>query len=457
MDSSGPNSTIITIFLIIFLIILNGFWTSIYTALISLKHQNLRDRLEEESDQKSAQLLKISSDQARLMQVDDFVDHVISLMTIIFIVVVLRDKLTNYLHSNGFFADFLLFLLIVIIFVIIKTIFAKKIPQRIGVRNPYALASKTIGFTKFILAFNTPFIKIINSITDFFMNIFGIESKIIEKEVTSEQIKSIVQVGENQGILGPLESKMINSIMSFDDVLAEEVMTARTEVFMIDINDKQRKYLDEFTKLKHSRIPVYKDEIDNILGVVYTKDYLLKATEVGLKNVNIKEILRPAHFVPDKIETDKLFQEMQRNHIHMSLLIDEYGGFSGIVTMEDLIEEIVGDLDDLFDKDMPDIRKTKKGIYMVKGSTSVKDLNEKVDIGIDEEDENYDTVGGFLINQLGFVPNDGDTNSIIYNGYELKILYVEERRIKAVRIRKIKEKKEVVKENTDIDKKEENK
>ena len=235
---------------------------------------------------------------------------------------------------------------------------------------------------------------------------------------------------------------MIHSIMAFDDLLAEEIMTARTDVFMIDINDKDKEYLEEFVKIKHARIPVYDGEVDNILGIVYTKDFLLEATKVGLRNVEIKEIIRPAYFAPDKIETDKLFSDMQKKHIHMAILIDEYGGFSGVVTMEDLIEEIVGDIDDSYDYDIPEIKENGRDVFVVKASVSIKDLNEKINIGIDEDNENYDSLGGFIIDRLGYIPEEDSKLSFDYNGYEIKILYIEDNRIKAVRIRKLKNKED---------------
>lgn len=438
MDSGGVYSILIKVLIIILLIAINGFLTSIYTAVVSLNHQRLREKIQEDNDESARELLKISQNQSKLMQVHTFFDSFMDILTGVILLIFVRDYLLKVENTDGDFYKNLLILVVIILYVLVNMIFSNKIPQRIGVRNPYRLSSNTIGIIKFMLAINTPLIKIINGITAFFMNVFGIEAKTIEKEVTSEQIKSIVQVGENQGIIRPLESKMINSIMSFDDVWAEEVMTARTEVFMIDIGDEDRKYLDEFLKVRHSRVPVYEDNIDNILGIMYTKDYLVEACRVGLRNVDIKNILKPAHFVPDKIETDKLFQQMQRDHIHLAILIDEYGGFSGIVSMEDLIEEIVGDIDDLYDKDMPDIKKTTKDTYIVKGSTSIKDLNEKISIEIDEDDENFDTLGGFIINQLGHVPKDGTKEVIKYKEYELKIIHIEDTRIKIVRIKKIK-------------------
>lgn len=441
MDTEGPYGNLTITLIVLALILLNALINMIFSSLTSLSHQRLRDMVEN-GDRKASEVLKISQDQQRLMQIQNFQDMVLSIITIAFLLLNIKDSLARFLNRESDFMQMVIMIFMVILFVVIKRTFANMIPQRIGIRNPYKIAKKTSSFAKIIIFLNKPFVSLVNKITNFIMNVFGIESKAIEKEVTSEQIKSIVQIGEDQGVLRPLESKMINSIMEFDDVWAEEIMTARPEVFMIDIKDRDRRYLDEFIKLKHSRIPVYDEEVDNILGIIYTKDYLLEAIEVGIASVDIRKLIKPAFFVPEKMEIDKLFSQMQKDHIHMAILIDEYGGFSGLVTMEDLVEEIVGDMDDTFDKDLPDIRTSTKGSYIVKGSTSIKDLNEILGIDIDEENDQYDTVGGFIIDKLGFIPDDGCEQNVNYKGYEFKILYIEETRIKIVRIKKIDKKEE---------------
>ena len=447
MDTEGPYAKL-TIFLIVLaLIILNALINMIFSSLTSLNHQKLRDMVEN-GDEKAKDVLKISQDQQRLMLSQNFQDAVLSIFTMAYLLLNIQESLRRFLNRESDFMQILIIIFMIIVFVIIKRIFANMIPQRIGIRNPYIISKKTAGFAKFILFLTKPFVSFVNKSTNLIMNVFGIESKAIEKEVTAEQIKSIVQVGEDQGVLRPLESKMINSIMEFDDVWAEEIMTARPEVFMIDIKDRDRKYLDEFIKLKHSRIPVYDDEVDNILGIIYTKDYLLEAIDVGIASVDIRKLIKPAFFVPEKIETDKLFSQMQKDHTHMAILIDEYGGFSGLVTMEDLVEEIVGDMDDTFDKDLPDIRTSTKGSYIVKGSTSIKDLNDILGLDIDEENDQYDTVGGFIIDKLGFIPDDDCDQAVNYKDYEFKILYIEETKIKIVRIKKVNQSEQNLDENS---------
>lgn len=432
----GPYHSLITILIIILFLIINGTFTAIHTGLITLNPMKLEE--EKENDTKIRTILKIVSDQDRLNQSFDIINIILSLLTIAYISKRLSDISTDGFFFNGKLSLSWMTFIEIVLYSIIKVIFVDKIPQRIGVRFPMKITRYTVGLTMFVMFLTKPLVSITISVTNFFMNIFGIEAGTVEKEVTSEQIKSIFQVGENQGIIRPMESKMIHSIMGFDDLIAEEIMTARTDVFMIDVNDDQRTWLDEFTKIKHSRIPVYEDEVDNILGILYTKDYLLEATRVGIKNVHLKSLVKPAYFAPDKIETDKLFADMQIKYIHMAVLIDEYGGFAGVVTIDDLLEEIVGDLDDGVNLSS-EFRENRKGVYVVKASMNIKDLNEKIPMDIDEENENFDSLGGFIIDSLGYIPEEGANETLIYNGYEIKILYIEDNRIKACRIRKLKD------------------
>ncbi len=221
---------------------------------------------------------------------------------------------------------------------------------------------------------------------------------------------------------------MINSIFQFDDELAYEIMTLRTDVFLIDINDPAEEYLDQLMELRYSRIPVCEDETDNIIGILHIKDYLIKARESGFDKVDIRAILRKPYFVPETKNIDALFFELQIEKQHIAVLIDEYGGFSGIVTMEDIIEEIVGDIDDEYDEEEHIIDKVDDNNYYVDGNVSLNDLNEEVNINL--ESENSETIGGFLIDILGEIPEEGDENrEVTFENYIFTILSVKERRI----------------------------
>ena len=241
----------------------------------------------------------------------------------------------------------------------------------------------------------------------------------------------MLEAGQEKGELKEEGKKMITSIFEFDDLLAYEVMTPRTEVFSIDINAPTEEYIDELMELRYSRIPVYEDDSDNIIGILHIKDYLIKAREEGFDNVDFRSILRKPYFVPETKNIDSLFVELQTEKQHIAILIDEYGGFSGIVTMEDIIEEIVGDIDDEYDEEETEFQKISDDTYVIDGSMDLDDLDEE--LGVDLESENSETLGGFIIDILGEIPDENDVgNEIIFENYVFKIDSIKDRRIEKI-------------------------
>ena len=243
-----------------------------------------------------------------------------------------------------------------------------------------------------------------------------------------EEVMSILEESSENGSLREEGKKMINAIFAFDDKLAHEIMTPRTDVFMIDIQDPQEEYMEQLMELRYSRVPVYDDDVDNIIGILHIKDYFMQAYKEGFENVNIRDILRRACFVPETKTIDSLFFELQKTNQHMSILIDECGGFSGIVTMEDLIEQIVGDIDDEYDETELEIRKQDDGSYIVGGNTSLYDLNDE--LGTEISSDNSETVGGFVIELLGEIPEE--KVAVSFENYTFTVMSVKDRRIENV-------------------------
>lgn len=241
---------------------------------------------------------------------------------------------------------------------------------------------------------------------------------------------------------------MIDQIFAFDDKLAYEIMTPRTDVFLIDIQDDKEEYTDELMEMHYSRIPVCDGDSDNIIGILNIKDYMIEAHENGFENVDIKKIIREPVLVPDTKKIDSLFLELQKDKQHIAILIDEYGGFSGIVTMEDIVEEIVGDIDDEFDEEEPEIEKISDTVFYIDGSMDLDDVNEET--GSQLESEDNETVGGLIIELLGEIPEDGSSAEgseeieVEYENYKFTVESVRDRRIERVRmeILPIKEKDE---------------
>ena len=248
-----------------------------------------------------------------------------------------------------------------------------------------------------------------------------------------EEVMSILEAGQESGVLKEEGKKMINSIFALDDKLAYEIMTPRTDVFVIDIEDPPEEYVDDLMKLRYSRIPVCQGETDNIIGILNIKDYLIQAWEKGFEAVDIASILRTPYFVPETKNIDALLFELQKLKQQIAILIDEYGGFSGIVTMEDIIEQVVGDIDDEYDEEEEIIDKVDDHIYLVDGDVSLEDLDEE--LGIDLTSETSETIGGFLIDMLGEIPDANDVGRIItFENYQFKIMAIQDRRIERVKI-----------------------
>lgn len=304
-------------------------------------------------------------------------------------------------------------------------------PDRLGSISPNKSLEKLKFLLYFFLAVSTPIYKIVRYIKNFVISVFNLPD--MKPKITMEQIYSMVELGEEQGIINSAEKEMIDGVMGFNTRVAEEIMTPRTEVFMVDINKDPSEYMDDLAEYRYSRIPVYDDDIDNIVGVIYLKDIFKVVYKEGIRNLDIKRLIKPAYFVPERKNIHMLFQEMQREHRHLSLLMDEYGGFSGIVTMEDLTEEIVGDIDDEFDNDEPEVYALTTNEAVVQGSTSIKDINDMLGTNF-PEDMDYDTISGYIINRLGYIPNDNRVSELDFENANIKVLEVEDRRIKKVKI-----------------------
>jgi putative hemolysin len=244
---------------------------------------------------------------------------------------------------------------------------------------------------------------------------------------------SMLDRGHESGVIDAEGIQMIDSIFEFDDLLAYEIMTPRTDVFMFDADDDRSEYFEELMELTHSRIPVYDGDPDNIVGILHIKDYLYNGAKKGFDNIRIKKLLRPAYFVPETKNIDSLFRELQIKKQHLAILIDEYGGFSGIVSVEDIIEQIVGDIDDEFDEEDRIIEKIDDNTYIVDGNVYLDDLEEET--GVELESETSETIGGFIIDLMGEIPRE-DTKypPISYEDYDFTILAVKDRRIDKVRI-----------------------
>lgn len=431
-----PGSPILTQLIIIaILTLINAFFAAAEMAMVSVDKNQFSSQAED-GDKKAQRVLTLLSEPSRFLSTIQVGITLAGFFNSASAAIGLSGHLSAFLMRFGIpFASDLGFILITIILSYITLVFGELVPKRVALQNPERFAKLSIGVIAAIAAFLGPVVRFLSFSTNLTLRILGVDLSSIEEKVSREEIRSLIEVGQEQGVINPVEREMIDSVISFDDKQAEEIMTARTEVFMIDIEDPLDTYVSDLLNLKFSRIPVYEDNPDNIIGVLYLKDFFAEAyRKQSFTDVNIRGLLRPAFFVPERKNINDMFTEMQDDRRHMALLIDEYGGFSGVVTMEDLIEEIMGDIDDEYDHDEPDISQISDNVYQVNGSLSIKEFNNETHADIDEDSDDYDTVGGFIISQLDYIPRDGERPTVEYDNLVFNILRVEDKRIREVRV-----------------------
>lgn len=447
MDS-GPE-VYFQIIILILLTLVNAFFAASEMAIVSMDKKKLL-ALSEQGDKRAIKVEKLLKEPSKFLSTIQVGITFAGFFTSASAAVGLSHKFGNFLENLSVpFAYRVSFVLITVILAFFSLVFGELVPKRIALQNAEKFALFSVGTINFVYKIMSPFVYLLSLSTNVILKIFSIPTSGVEAKVTLEEIKSIVEVGQEQGIINPTEREMIDGVISFDDVLAEEVMTARTEVFMIDIDEPDKDF-ETLMQMRYSRVPVYEDDIDNIIGILYIKDFFLEAYKVGFKNVNIRSILRPAYFIPERKNINDLFLELKNSRNQMAVLIDEYGGFTGIVTMEDLIEEVMGEIDDEYDKKTnPAIKKIDDRHFIATGACEIEDVNNACNLKLDENSEDYDTLGGMLMYLLGYIPNDGEKLTIEDNGVVYNILSIYEHRVKKVRI--VLPKEEVVETDKDED------
>lgn len=415
--------------------IINGLTVACKRALDYIDRNVIKDKLEDEPDNRKLQA--VTSFLAKPSKYH-YADHAASFISIIlcfflFNILMYETKIVKDPGSYSGSKGILMLVLWNLGFYIVYTALSDILPKKLAAQESEKTGIGLIGFQSFIYYVTFPLVWISKGIANVFLKLMGKNTDVDDSYFSEDKVMSMLDRGQESGEIKEEGRKMIDSIFEFDDLLAYEIMTPRTDVFMIDINDDRTEYFDEMMELTHSRIPVYDGDPDNIVGILHIKDYLYNGAKKGFDNIRIKKLLRPAYFVPETKNIDSLFRELQIKKQHLAILIDEYGGFSGIVSVEDIIEQIVGDIDDEFDEEDRVIEKVDDNTYIVDGNVYLDDLEEET--GVELESETSETIGGFIIDQMGEIPKARvKYEPIIYDKYEFTILKVKDRRIEKIRI-----------------------
>ena len=326
----------------------------------------------------------------------------------------------NLLWESETLSIIVAFIIVLFVSLIFLMALGEMLPRRITMQHAEGVVMTTAGSIKVLNVLLKPVTACIAGIAILFLKIFRQRADLNDNEYSEEDIVEMLEAGQESGELKEEGKKMITGVFAFDDILAYEIMTPRTDVFAIDINDDPQEYIDELMSLKYSRIPVYEEDSDNIIGILNIKDYLIQAREQGFDNVDIRSM-----------NIDSLFFELQKTKQQIAILIDEYGGFCGIVTMEDIIEEVMGDIDDEYDEEEQELTKIGDDLYLIEGSMYLDDINEE--LGTNLESEDSETIGGLIIDMFGEIPDDDDLGKEVFlDNLVFTINSVKDRRIEKV-------------------------
>jgi putative hemolysin len=421
------------ILIILLLILINGFFVGAEIAFVSVRRTRL-DELAEAGDRRAKRAQKLMRDPGRFLAVIQvaitFLGALASAVAAVSIVTVVAEPLRGItLIADQ--ADTIALLLVTFIVSVVSIVLGELIPKGFALANPDRIALAVSGPISLFAKIVSPLVAVLVLLTKIISKPFGIDPT-RTPELSAAEIRLIVEQGSQQGVLEAEEEQMISAVMSLSDSKLHEVMVPRIDIVAID---QDASFDDAVTLVLtegHSRTPLYKESVDHIVGILYAKD-LLRIIAAGGPRPRLRDIMRPALFVPESQAVDDLLNELQRRRVHMAIVLDEYGGTAGLVTIEDLLEEIVGEIQDEFDEEEPMKVIVREGEAILDGRADIDEMGELVDPALElEDDEEYDTVGGFVYHRIGRVPVVGDTVAV--DPFKITVIKVIGRRVGKVRV-----------------------
>ena len=439
MDDPDPATGIIWQLVLLFaLILVNAFFAMSEIAIISL-NDNKIERLSEEGHKKARQVMKLTKNSSNFLSTIQIGVTLAGFLTSASasqsFVTILSEaiKKPSFLSSvSDSFIRGLSVVLITIVTSYFSLVLGELAPKKIAMANPEKISFRVVGVLLFVQKATIPFVKILSVSTNAVVRLFGIDPHADPESVTEEEIRMMVDVGEEKGVIEDVQKEMINNIFEFDDLDAGDIMTHRTDMVAIEADDPLEDVVRLSVEEGRSRIPVYEEDPDNIIGVIYIKDLLPYVGHQLPKETTLRSIMREAYYIPETKNCGDLFTEMTETHTQIAIVVDEYGGTAGLVTIEDLLESIVGNIQDEYDDEEEEISKINENTFTIDGTTFIDEVDELVGTEIPEGD--YDTLAGFLISRLGYLPKDGELNEVDYENLHFTILNVEDRRIGKVKV-----------------------
>lgn len=426
------------IIFLLMLISLNAFFCAAEIALISLNDVRIKS-LADKGDKKAEKIEALLSEPSRFLATTQIGITLAGFLASAFASETFAGPVVALLQEAGLgwpagYIKSAAMIVITLLLSYVTLVFGELVPKRIGMKKSQPIAYFAVGPLQFLSAATRPVVSLLTISTNFMVQLFGMDPHEEDEEVTEEEIRMMVDIGEETGAIHEVEKRMINNIFEFNNKTAENIMTHRTDIVALPITAGLQDVLDTVNTEKFSRIPVYQENLDNIVGVLYAKDLFQFVSEDKGEVFALANIIRAPYFVAESKPTDQLFREMQRKKIHIAIIIDEYGGTAGLVTIEDLLEEIVGNIFDEYDEEEKDFEKLDENTFLIKGTAPLDDVEEILQVKLPVND--YETLSGFIIGQLGRIPGRKDKPTIEYNGLVVRVEEVEEKRVSIAKVSK---------------------
>ena len=423
----------------VILILINAFFAATEIAVISLNANKLR-KLEEEGDKLAPKLLHMVEDSSGFLSTIQIAITLSGFLGAAFAGDAFAEYLTAWLLSLGVgipasVLDTISLVVVTIILSYFTLVFGELVPKRIAMQKSMEMARLSCRVVSAIATIAKPVVKLLSLSTNGVLRLLRMKTDVEEEQVTEDEIRMMIDLGNESGSINEDEKELLHNVFDFSDQTVSDVMTHAADVESISVDATREEVLDTIRSTGLSRFPVYGEDESDILGVLNTRDFLVDWVSDGTKSV--RDLMRPAYLVPESLSADDLLRDMQIKKIHLAVVLDEYGELAGVITVEDLLEEIVGNIYDEFDPAEPqELEQLGENLWRVSGSLSVEDLAEELDMEL-PEDEDYDTVGGMLLSCLRTIPEDGSRPLVQIHGLELQAEKVEDHRIRSVLVRKL--------------------
>ena len=430
-DPAG-NKIIFDLCILLFFTLMNAFFAGAEMAVVSVNHNRIRS-LAAEGNKKAVVIQGLFEDSTKFLSTIQVAITFAGFYSSASAASSISPVLSAWMEQRGIpYSTAIASNGVTLVLMFFNLVFGELVPKRIALQKAEQFCMITVMPIHYISKILSPFIKLLSISTKGVLKLLRMKTEDQEEIVTEEEIKAMLKMGAESGTVEDSEREMINSVFSFGDKSARELMVPRREVFAVDIEDPDEEILDAVLESRHSRIPVYEETVDNIIGILHAKDVMIEMRKKTTGEIEIRGLLRDVFFVPDTKDADDLFRELQASRRHMAVLVDEYGGFSGIITVEDLVEAIMEDIHEEDEVEEPEIQQLSDEEYLVDGGILLEDLNEELPLSLFSE--NYDTLSGYMIENLGYIPKENEQASVLAGEWQLRVEQVKDNRIARVHV-----------------------